>query len=420
VKRELGSLQLENSQNIGDFLHRMPAVDVNDKGLSSSNPSGVSVEYSLQEHFRVDPIPQVAPFIKGKRIPITMTQNEVACALSHINVWKKIVSNNWGCVLIIEDDVFPVSGFARMANRAFNELRDSGSERDFDLLYFSYREVDSGVSKDPFSRMLFIPKKGLWWTSGYVVSQAGARKLLGALPVHGPIDLWLNLQFENLRVFATSKPILLQRKNIESDNSYSIVPVLAKLGVFDKWQRKALPKHARRPVFAIGMNKTGTTSLHFALTMLGYNSCHWESDSFSNETQKLIDKAKRLPFEAYTDVRSIVENYKELDRQYPEAVFILTFRNEQDWINSRRRHVLRNRAKNLQGAKHSWLEINVKAWRQEREKHHSSVLSYFQNRQEKLLILNICDGDEWEPLCAFLQVRQPELPFPHVDPLEEV
>jgi len=73
------------------------------------------------------------------------------------------------------------------------------------------------------------------------------------------------------------------------------------------------------PVFALGLSKTGTTSLHKALIGLGYKSCHWQSNEFSEETRQLIESGAPLPFDAYTNVASVVQHYEQLDRRFPSA-----------------------------------------------------------------------------------------------------
>jgi hypothetical protein len=176
----------------------------------------------------------------------------------------------------------------------------------------------------------------------------------------------------------------------------------------------------KRPVFAIGLSKTGTTSLHNALIMLGYKSCHWRSNKFSEETQQLIDSgAAALPFEAYTNVASVVASYEKLDRNFPSAVFILTVRDLDDWLASRTRHVNFNRALNDNGVKpaHTWVDIDPVGWRTERIVHHEAVFRYFQARPGKLLVLDIAGGDGWPSLCRFLNCAVPAVPFPNVDPL---
>src|SRR5207302_2707754 len=46
-----------------------------------------------------------------------------------------------------------------------------------------------------------------------------------------PIDLWLNLQFSQLDVLVTQRPIIEQRPDVPSTNSYSVLPVLSQIGV---------------------------------------------------------------------------------------------------------------------------------------------------------------------------------------------
>ncbi|MBU1849693.1 MAG: hypothetical protein KKH40_03100, partial [Nanoarchaeota archaeon] len=47
--------------------------------------------------------------------------------------------------------------------------------------------------------------------------------------------------------------------------------------------------------------------------------------------------------------------------------------------------------------------------------HHEDVLSYFKNRPQDLLVINVCAGDGWEKLCSFLKLPVPNKLFPHVN-----
>jgi Sulfotransferase domain len=178
------------------------------------------------------------------------------------------------------------------------------------------------------------------------------------------------------------------------------------------------------PVFAIGLNKTATTSLHHALIELGYKSCHWQSDEFSEATRQLIESGAPLPFDAYTNVASIVAHYEQLDHRFPSAVFILTVRDLDEWLASRTRHVTVNRASNTTGSRikppHTWTDIDPAAWRTERILHHEAVFNYFKDRPDKLLVLDIPGGDGWPSLCLFLGCDEPSIPFPNIDPLMRV
>ena len=419
LKNEAHLQKVNNGKTLLDFTERISAVDGRFIRADRFSSQDVEKLYNLKEHFFVDPDPRLSHLVRSKDIKISMSSAEIAVALSHIKIWKKIVSQKIPYSLILEDDIFFDEKFSELSNRAWSELPNkNGNEKQFDLLYFSYREVDNKTEKIPFSENLFLPIRGYWWLSGYALSYKGAKKLIDLLPVCGPVDMWMNLQFQKLDVYLISKSIILQRRDWNSDNSYSIMPILSRVGIhLDKKGSKLEDLITRKPIFAIGLNKTATTSLHFALTLLGYKCCHWISDKFSEETAKLIENLQPLPFDAYTDVNSIIQNYKELDLQYPNAVFILTTRNIDEWIASRSRHVIRNRMENSKGANHNWINIDVDSWKEERKEHHESVFEYFKNRNDKLLILDICGGDGWELLCKFLKLPIPDAAFPNVDPL---
>ena len=42
-----------------------------------------------------------------------------------------------------------------------------------------------------------------------------------------------------------------------------------------------------------------------------------------------------------------------------------------------------------------------------------AVTEYFRDRPKDLLVLDVCGGDGWEPLCAFLGLEPPRHAFPH-------
>lgn len=415
-KREASAESTVHKKNLMNFCERIPAVDGALLDVEDLVPSEIETKYDLKDHYFVDPDPRLTQIVRDKNIRVQMSKAETAVALSHLKVWRKIVDEKIPYALIFEDDISFEDDFAQKANKAWAELPESkNGEPAFDLLYFSYNIVENGVEKLPHSESLYRPVRGLWWLSAYVISLECAQKLLKLLPIIGPVDMWMNLQFPHLKVFATSESIIGQRRDWKSDNEYSILPLLSRAGIH--YEEMPVRNSGRKPVFAIGMNKTATTSLHFALTSLGYRSCHFFSHEFSDITARLIEEEKPLPYEAYTDVDSIVSKFRELDRQYPQAAFILTTRDLDSWLESRARHVQRNRMENAAGAGHTWTEQNPEAWKIEREQHHKAVFDYFKDRPEKLLVLDICGGDKWEPLCKFLECPVPDEVFPHVDPL---
>lgn len=47
--------------------------------------------------------------------------------------------------------------------------------------------------------------------------------------------------------------------------------------------------------------------------------------------------------------------------------------------------------------------------------HNQNVIEYFKDRSNKLLIMNVFDGDGWDKLCSFLECNIPNTKFPYVN-----
>ena len=59
--------------------------------------------------------------------------------------------------------------------------------------------------------------------SSYVLTRKAAQKLVDNLPVVGPVDVWINYQFEDMNVFMTIGNLIEQTGVEDSDNTYSFV-----------------------------------------------------------------------------------------------------------------------------------------------------------------------------------------------------
>lgn len=116
--------------------------------------------------------------------------------------------------------------------------------------------------------------------------------------------------------------------------------------------------------------------------------------------------------DAYSDIQRLSVSFDVLDRQYPESKFILTTRDAEEWIDSRRRHVLRNRERRAAGEYDgTFLDIEPDRWRALYDEHHDRVRRYFRDRSD-LLEMEITAGDGWESLCPFLDRPTPVSAFP--------
>lgn len=196
-------------------------------------------------------------------------------------------------------------------------------------------------------------------------------------------------------------------------------------------------------IFCVGLSKTSTSSLSEALTILGYKSKHFPDFLMENSSQEVKERAKynalvkpnyvditegtdnRLmlkperisEFDAFSDT-PISRFYKELDALYPKSKFIYTIRDEMSWLESCRKFFFHTRFDywlyiqlhyDLYGVNEFDKEKFVNAYR----KHDFNVRTYFQNRPDDLLIMDVGAGDGWEKLCGFLGEKQPNQDFPH-------
>lgn len=167
-------------------------------------------------------------------------------------------------------------------------------------------------------------------------------------------------------------------------------------------------------VFGIGFQKTATTSLAAALTILGYNVTGAFLTHDRNVAAKVYDDAYDLAdrFDAVQDTPWPVL-YKELDRWHPGSKFILTIRPTEKWIKSVVTHF-----KEQYIPLHEWIygvrhaagheDVYVRRY----EQHNREVLEYFKDRPNDLLVMDITKGDGWEKLCPFLGIGIPPVIFP--------
>jgi hypothetical protein len=176
---------------------------------------------------------------------------------------------------------------------------------------------------------------------------------------------------------------------------------------------------ARQPkVFGIGLTKTGTASLHAALEQLGYRSLHWGGFETLARVCKAIDESKPMlhyldpELDAFSDIFAITHYFHLADVQYPRSKFILTLRDLEQWLESRRLHVEKNQQRRAAGEYWEDVEVDIDGWATEYRRHEAVVRGYFARRPDDLLVLDIPAGVGWEPLCRFLGKPLPEAPFP--------
>ncbi|MBB4701074.1 family 16 glycosylhydrolase [Sphaerisporangium siamense] len=326
VRGELDRFRDRHGERLSAVTRRFSAVDAR-YTQATPDPATLVPRFTLADQLTVEPNPLLRIDAATRAREIMMTRQEVAVALSHIEVWKLIASGDVPSALVLEDDIFMAYGFARGLDATWSSLdRSASGEPDFDLLYLAFEEVGNvdPVRNGASTRRLQEP--GIWEASGYVLSRAGAQKLLDHLPVYGPVDLWLNMQFSHMRAYTAARPLIAQRIDEPSSNSYSILPILSQVGVITR-EKPLVPatKHLPGPVVAVGSPGSGLTALATALSMLGYTCCSDLDGLPAAEEQALLRGGRRRLFNAYVNIGSLSpEALHQIVGANPSARIIVT------------------------------------------------------------------------------------------------
>lgn len=325
VHRELNRIVDAAGQPLSQRLIRHPACDARAVPVGTLESPDIDPYYTLADQLFVEPQPHTLPANFDLSRPILMSDAEVAVAQSHIDVWKKIASSVAPYALVLEDDVWFERGFGRLVDTAWREMRAGRqAEPSFDVLYLSYKEVKHGAPKTAVSQNVFRPERGLWYLSGYVLSKRGAQRLLALLPCRGPVDLWINQQFYEMDVRAVRRSVITQRLDLQSTNSYSILPALSQIGILnDGTPGTFRQRPTETPLFAFGAPDSSLSSLAMALSMLGYRCCSDLDELPHSELGRLLDGRRGRIFDAYVNVASLTPHIATLRRQYPGTKFIV-------------------------------------------------------------------------------------------------
>lgn len=186
-------------------------------------------------------------------------------------------------------------------------------------------------------------------------------------------------------------------------------------------------------IFGIGLSRTATTSLASALEKLGYDSAHWDV------RKKITDIEEFYRFDAVTDTPCACR-FEQLYYAFPDSKFIYTTREVSEWVESVRSHfgcddpkgltspeLLASRAEDIENREEwryenllQWLYIHQSlyarhdTWREAYEEHDERVQSFFRERKDRFLEINIIESDTpWRRICAFLNREAPVEDFPH-------
>lgn len=161
-------------------------------------------------------------------------------------------------------------------------------------------------------------------------------------------------------------------------------------------------------IFCLGLHKTATLSLAKTLEEFGYKVRH----GFKKHSD-LIDKAiyKGEPalsilekeweeYDAFLDLYAVRYFYPILEKQYPNSKFVLTTRNENDWIKSVHNQI-QKRPKSPYF--HYWYFQTDNQRRWDKRSSEACIREHFGNK-DNFLEINIPENSkqDYSRLCEFL------------------
>ena len=167
-------------------------------------------------------------------------------------------------------------------------------------------------------------------------------------------------------------------------------------------------------IFGIGLSRTGTTSLCHALKDGGINIVHYpksKADLFNPKTEGACD----IPVVVY---------YKELDKKFPNSKFIYTIRDKDEWLESVEKYLKQKKDRRIDAWQkqmridiYGQVEFNKELFATKYDEHDADIKTYFKNRKDDLLILNICGGADLNKLISFVDGNKKILSnkFPHIN-----
>jgi hypothetical protein len=336
-----------------------------------------------------------------------------------------------------EDKAYVLRPESRLRNLAMRELGFKKKLRNFDILhdYFQdYRDVFAKYalrelrSRNDRQRARLAFAMARWKRRDHPDFRIASQAVEYARELVPP-----RASVEQIAVFVES---LRERSAAE----------IARLGLAGKgeFSRQELTEHRRREahqvqyarswnkpkVFGIGLSRTGTRSLTFALQILGFDVCHYPTDAetYYELAHGQYDFAVLDEHDGITDI-TVSPYYAQLDKIYPGSKFILTVREKDSWLRSCRNHWWDRPAfaegatpererymkirRLLRAAVFGCYEFDVERFSWVYDVHLRNVKEHFAGRPESLLILDVCDGEHWGPLCRFLERESPTEPFPH-------
>jgi GR25 family glycosyltransferase involved in LPS biosynthesis len=177
----------------------------------------IKLTYKWFDYLKVSDIPYVRDL--GFNNEVTISDTEIAICLSHLKCWRDFHQNGkqGNYALIVEDDVC----FSDNFENKLKLILDSISNVNYHMLYVGYLPDAWSFEFEELNEFTYKIKNGVWFLSSYIISWEAINELLNRLPIFGPVDMWIQFQFDFLKPIATKKFLCIQEDYYKSSNTYS-------------------------------------------------------------------------------------------------------------------------------------------------------------------------------------------------------
>jgi len=205
-------------------------------------------------------------------------------------------------------------------------------------------------------------------------------------------------------------------------------------------------KKNKEKIFCIGLNKTGTTSLGSFFEKNSFKVANQNEGELllksylARDFNSIIGYVKKSKSSVFQDVPfSLPFTFPHLDLAFPNSKFILTIRNsDDDWYQSILKFhsdFYNNEKKptyeSLENSKYVYKGWSAKVMldvfienkenmydKEEFKKvyntYNKSVIDYFKNKPDKLIVINLSLKNDFERLCSYLKISTNENCFPKI------
>jgi len=297
------------------------------------------------------------------------------------------------------------------AFRNFKILHDFFQDNKNIFMKYALRELRSRTDTQKVKLQFNM---NLWNAADndYQLAKAAVEFAQNAVPINASA-METNRFIENLPALADN---FLKEKNIQPKEKLEWKEVETFIESNDF--HNIFDNSTQSKIFGIGLSRTATKSLTKALNQLGYCIIHYPTDITT--FQELISGNYNFSllnfFDGITDI-TVAPFYAQLDKIFPNSKFILTIREKEKWLESIKNHwegkSLENNneethkielRKFLRATTYGTLHFAKERLEYVFDNHRKNIEEYFKNEPEKLLIMNISEGDGWEKLCNFLNL----------------